>query len=99
MGDKTCRGCEHLKQVCGIAEPFVDAGECICFAKKPKNLFDYITESPEVLAKSLVFWEGGWTSRFIKFTTTNREDAVSATVESLKEVLNEETSVRLQSYL
>ena len=50
-------------------------------------LFHKITASPEVLAESLVFWEGGWTSRFIKFTTTDREEAIAATVEKLKEAV------------
>jgi hypothetical protein len=59
-------------------------------AKKKPSLFDRITASPEVLAESLVFWEGGWTSRFIKFTTTNQEEAISATVEKLKEVMESE---------
>jgi hypothetical protein len=54
-----------------------------------QSVFDHITASPEVLAKSLVFWEGGYTSRFIKFTTTNFGDAVAATVEALKEVADE----------
>ena len=49
------------------------------------NIFHRITASPEVLAESLVFWEGGWTSRFIRFTTTNQEEAVAATVAKLKE--------------
>lgn len=51
----------------------------------PKTLFTHITVSPEVLAPNLVFWEGGWTSRFIQFTTTNREEAIAATLEKLKE--------------
>lgn len=59
---------------------------CILFKPKNPTLFHSITQSPEVLAESLVFWEGGWTSRFIKFTTTNREEAIAATVEKLKEV-------------
>lgn len=50
------------------------------------SVFDQITQSPEVLAESLVFWEGGWTSRFIKFTTTNREEAIAATVEELNKL-------------
>jgi hypothetical protein len=50
-----------------------------------RTVFDCITTSPKVLAESLVFWEGGWTSRFINFTTTNREEAVDATVEKLNE--------------
>lgn len=47
------------------------------------SLFYQITRSPEVLVESLVFWEGGWTSRFIKFTTTNRDEAIAATLEEL----------------
>jgi hypothetical protein len=53
------------------------------------TVFEIITASPEVLAESLVFWEGGWTSRFIKFTTTNREEAIAATVAKLKEVCDD----------
>ncbi len=52
------------------------------------TVFDRITQSPEVLAPNLVFWEGGWTSRFITLTTTNQEDAIAATVVKLKEVYN-----------
>lgn len=54
----------------------------------PPTLFETITASPEVLAESLVFWEGGWTSRFIRLTTTNWEEAIAATVARLKEVEN-----------
>lgn len=55
--------------------------------KFPKmTVFQQITQSPEVLAEKLVFWEGGWTSRFIQFTSTNREEAIAATVMKLKEV-------------
>jgi hypothetical protein len=54
-----------------------------------QTVFESITASPEALAPHLVFWEGGWTSRFIKFTTTNQEEAIAATVEKLKEVGND----------
>jgi hypothetical protein len=53
--------------------------------KKP-TVFDRITASPEMLAEKLVFWEGGWTSRFIQFTSTNREEAIAATVARLKDM-------------
>jgi hypothetical protein len=58
----------------------------------PPSVFDHIIQSPEALAESLVFWEGGWTSRFIQFTSTDKEEAYTATVARLKEVYNETTS-------
>jgi hypothetical protein len=65
----------------------LDKEACEHFLERDKpTVFDRITASPEVLAESLVFWEGGWTSRFIKFTTTNREEAIAATVAKLREV-------------
>ena len=74
-----------------INNPYADIPTMIEDKKRKQvqmkqTLFHRITQSPEVLAESLVFWEGGWTSRFIKFTTTNREEAVTATVAKLKEV-------------
>ena len=50
------------------------------------SVFARITASPDVLVESLVFWEGGWTSRFINFTTTNKDEAIAATLAELKEV-------------
>lgn len=96
MSDKTCRGCEHLKQVCGIAEPFVDAGECNCFAKKPKNLFDRITTSPEVLAEKLVwsrefFWCDEWGNEEseVKYFSTITDEMYSTKSEAIKATLAE----------
>ena len=66
----TCYGCGYAD----LAERFPE-----------QTIFDSITSSPEVLAEKLVFWEGGWTSRFIQFTSTNREEAIAATLGKLKE--------------
>lgn len=65
----------------------LDKEACEYFLERREpTVFDRITASPDVLVESLVFWEGGWTSRFIKFTTTNREEAIAATLEELNKV-------------
>ena len=94
MNNINCDNCNYYQtEVCPIYHHDLPFDACPNHISKRKlSLFAYITASPEVLAPNLVFWEGGWTSRFIKFTTTNREEAIAATVAKLKEVYNETTS-------
>lgn len=84
-----CPYCGSIRTVC--VKPMTLTYVCLacekffCKDKQPKQtVFERITVSPEALAPNLVFWEGGWTSRFIQFTSTNREEAIAATVAKLK---------------
>ena len=68
--------------------------------KCPKTVFDTITTSPAVLADKLVFYEEDigmngkvityWTSNVIQRSYNTREEAVSATIDALNELREEE---------
>ncbi len=91
MSKRSCEYCRYFGDGCRcramerqITSSILFERGCQHFEELKQTVFDKITESVEALAENLVFWEGGWTSRFIKFTTTNHEDAIAATVEELK---------------
>lgn len=92
-----CRECEYVPEIPECDSKMRDDGEDVYFVEARTN-FDRITESPEALAKQMVypsldeFYGEVWfgiTGNKIRESFKNKEEAVAATLKWLKEEVEE----------
>jgi hypothetical protein len=103
MNNNICGTCQHYQsEVCPIYDHNLPFEVCPNHWSKRKNkqtLFERITQSPEVLAEKLVYYDcdGYWHSTIVFcrmfpdcFEDFNTEaEAIAATLAKLKEICNE----------